>query len=317
MFQVLKNALDLFIVAGKLLFDLDGVEYDGPPAHPRCLPGNARVTSIGRIAATSERHYDGDLIVIRTASGKQLSVTPNHPILTPRGWVGAGALQIGNHVIGSRGVEWSATGFNLDNQNVPTRIEEIAEAFRDALQVLATPVPVSAEDFHGDGKGSKVAVIRTNGLLRDGDNTTLGEPFSESAFIARDVDVIDDFNSACFSHLPFKRLGHAALGSVSGLREPLPLFGTALGHAEIHRLGTAPDRNATLDEALSDGTARDADLAFQILNGAAGEVFADEVVNIEIQAFHGMVFNLETTSGAYIAEGVVTHNCRCDVAPVV
>jgi len=25
------------------------------------------------------------------------------------------------------------------------------------------------------------------------------------------------------------------------------------------------------------------------------------------------VYNLETTSGAYVAEGIVTHNCRCEV----
>lgn len=48
------------------------------------------------------------------------------------------------------------------------------------------------------------------------------------------------------------------------------------------------------------------------------ETELDEIVSVErVENYSGHVYNLQTSSGTYIAEGVVAHNCRCALASVV
>ena len=55
------------------------------PAHPRCVFGDALVAGPRFLAATA-RWYEGEAIILKTALGNELAVTPNHPIATPTGW---------------------------------------------------------------------------------------------------------------------------------------------------------------------------------------------------------------------------------------
>lgn len=136
------------------------------PVHPNCLPGESMVLSRTGISAATKRHFDGEMIVIRTASGRELSCTPNHPVLTDCGWVPAERLNLASNVICDGGSEWVA-GVDGDNDNVPSRIHDVAESFFRSSGVSAVPVPVSPEHFHGDGAGSKVAIVGANSLLGD------------------------------------------------------------------------------------------------------------------------------------------------------
>jgi len=56
----------------------------------------------------------------------------------------------------------------------------------------------------------------------------------------------------------------------------------------------------------------DADLGF------ARGVQLGDVVDIEIRsAVRTHVYNLQTATGMYVANGIVTHNCRCFLAPEI
>ena len=79
----------------------------GPPAHPRCLPGDTLVLPIGVVAAGSERWYEGNIVIIETLENK-LTVTPNHPILTPNGWIAAGLLQQGDNIFSHNSADWKS-----------------------------------------------------------------------------------------------------------------------------------------------------------------------------------------------------------------
>ena len=298
---------------GEGLEKLAGTRYANPPAHPRCLPGDTRVLAEG-VAATSERWYDGDLVVIRTAGGKQLASTPNHPILTPAGWVAAGLLDVGGHVISILGSQGVASGSDLDNKDMPARIQDIAEAFRRSEQVAAVPVPLAAEDFHGDGIGSEVAIIRTNGLLGDGGNAPLVQEGSKQVLSGRCMqataldggsmtDLADERDSTAAS---CRVCGRHLAGAVA-IRHASPLerFGLALP-ANDDIGGKEPLANSpTIDiEGFGDGVL-----------GFAGKIAPDQIVGVERQAFHGYVYNLQTASECYVAEGIITHNCRCWVVP--
>ena len=65
-------------------------------------PGDHVLTHEGRyrpITETFQRAYDGELLRIKIKLiGTTLEVTPEHPVLTPRGWVKAGELKVGDSV---------------------------------------------------------------------------------------------------------------------------------------------------------------------------------------------------------------------------
>lgn len=76
--------------------------YPGDPAAPieetiNCFPGYAFIE--GRVIAASRFGYVGPMLKIATKSGLELPVTPNHPILTPLGFIAAASLTVGDRVL--------------------------------------------------------------------------------------------------------------------------------------------------------------------------------------------------------------------------
>lgn len=155
-----------------------------------CFPAGVLVSG-PPIEKTFSRHYSGNIVIIHTASGENLPVTPNHPILTNRGWIAAGSLVIGDYVIRSTRSEGTSFGINEYNYNTPVLIEQIAESFGMVFAEMKCTSP----DFHGDGKGSDIYIVRTNSLLRNDRNTNISEPVSKNLFGMRISRKFSDF---CF-----------------------------------------------------------------------------------------------------------------------
>ena len=157
------------------------------PVHPNCFPAGTIVSGPRAIGSTS-RWYEGDLVEISFSSGAFLSVTPNHPILTPEGWVAAGELREGGDVICRRAAQGEQLPIHPDYDDTPSLIEDVAKSFGGTLFMPTVSVPVAAEDFHGDGIGSKVCVVRTNGLLWDSGYSSFAEPNSKQFFGGRNTE---------------------------------------------------------------------------------------------------------------------------------
>lgn len=337
-----------------------------PPAHVNCLVADSRVSTSARITGAFKRWYDGDVVVVRTAGGKQLTCTPNHPILTDGGWVPAGRLKVGAHVVCDAGIKRVAL---VDGQHeyVEARVEDVAEAIFTHEQMATMPVPTAAEDFHGDGIDNNIAIVATDRSLGDGGKAAFPEHCGQSDFSRGDVGL---------SLVP--RLSGLGLlcgglsspaGGVMGRRgELLSLFGGQAGHScgllfapppefvpersqdATDGIGGAAqsDRNAPHadtgaveavdlrgvesharlvgggahfdaggDHLAVQGGAADAKLASNILDGASGPIGLDCVVHVERRKFAGHVFNLETAVGWYVAENIITHNCRSTTIPKV
>src|SRR5690606_33472201 len=128
--------------------------------------------------------YSGDIVDVTFASGRHLSATPNHPVLTTHGWVAAGLLDESSNVVRSIDAGRLARIVNPDDHQIPAVIEQVAGATGSDLGVLPVAVPLAAEDFHGDGVGSEVAVVRADGLLRDALDATLGEQVGQDLLVA-------------------------------------------------------------------------------------------------------------------------------------
>ena len=143
--------------------------------HPKCFPAGV-VASGPHLEAAARRRYDGELVVLTTASGQKLSVTGNHPVLTRGGWVAANLLREGDEVFRSTRTE-GATPLVVPNHNqVPAMVEDVWDA--QSMDGFAR-VPTTPEDFHGDGVYGEVDIAYADRALRNRVEPLLAQHLSE------------------------------------------------------------------------------------------------------------------------------------------
>jgi hypothetical protein len=302
-----------------------------PLRFPGCLPGWQGVVADHVLGAT-KRFFDGELIVIRTATGNELTCTPNHPILTPEGWIGAGLLDIGSDVICAPLTYRPQGTAHVNDQYRPALIEKVAAAFGSSSDVRSKVVKVASPDFHGDGKGSQVAIVWTNGLLRNHVGPPGREHGKQKNFIGTNIGRV------CFSGLRhlgafFNRVFSTARRNMSGFGISSVFFWGAIGHHQTVRVGWSAQRNTKFDQPFSNEIAAHPKRFSEFNGGFTSQVpgndlahwqrdverirslcatSIDTVLEVRRIVFRGHVYNLQTEQGFYIAGGIVTHNCRCD-----
>jgi hypothetical protein len=282
--------------------------------HPNCFPGWVPVESPTGIAAADSRWFDGDLVTIHTSGSRELSVTPNHPILTSNGWVNAGALRKGDNLIRYHGpVEGVPVG-GPDHERGESTIGEVYETLRQASGVTSVLVPGAAEQFHGDGSiDSEVDVVLSDRLLGSDGQPARLEQAPEGQFLLSGVR-LPSLLAARSELEVIIAAHHAANCVVSGTGEPRALNGVSVGHADIHSLASTADRDATTAQDSSDYRPGDTLSAGHLLDGLAGLVSSDEVVEVEERKWSGHVYNLQSGGGWYVASDYIVHNCRCSTA---
>src|SRR5437762_7275821 len=91
----------------------------------RCFPGDTLVESY-EIKKAYKRWYSGRVVTIETRTGG-LTGTPNHPVLTPRGWVPLGALQQGDYLVSRSALQGVLRG-DPDVDDRPTAFADLFEA---------------------------------------------------------------------------------------------------------------------------------------------------------------------------------------------
>ncbi|HUT68671.1 MAG TPA: phage portal protein [Dehalococcoidales bacterium] len=282
------------------------------PLHQGCLPGDSLVLAEG-ITASSERWYDGNLIVIYTASGHKLTCTPNHPVLTDTGWVPAGNLHVRNNVISCRFIDGYPAVIS-DHQNMPALIHDIAESFCQSAEMVTIPVPIASEDFHGDGRDGEITIIRANRKLLDKGATFAGQQFSQPSFSIRNAGQFHLPPNGSFSQICGRHL--ATLGCLMSSHDlPLSFF---RGHSlpvrsNVVSLGS--DFNARGNQVVSDDSPGNLMSASNLLNSLSSKVVRDEIIWVEQYPFHGNVYNLHTQNHYYLADGIIVHNCVCQIGP--
>ncbi len=182
--------------------------------------------------------YSGPVITLKFASGKHLTVTPNHAILTPRGFTRARFLKQGDDVVSTC---WTQNT-ELDIDQTPTAIEDIFATFQrgrpTASQLAPRRLMRGAVDFHGDElfMYGDVDIEGAEGLLQGELDSTLCQPHSQHQ-IANSAQLQASFHSAGTSGRGSRRLATAAASSISGRGDSLALFNSHGSVAEA-QLGT-------------------------------------------------------------------------------
>ena len=288
-----------------------------PPAHFNCLPGDSLVTPCGSVTGGFKRWFDGEVIIIKTAAGRELTCTPNHPILTRSGWIDAHRIdEIGN-VACCLPEHRRSSGFNVHHQNVITTIEDEVNAFFSSGDVCAMPVPVASEDFHGDGANSKVAIVATYSGL----SNNVRERWTDKAKyfvlnIGRTAGLVllrslGEF--AFFLKCSFAPFG----GSVRGRSQALNVGSTGATHSGKLLFRPVAECNSVTVQDSLDGGWTDVEFVRDASNTDAGGVFFDDVVSVEKCKFSNHVYNLECEQSIYFTGDIITHNCRSTIVTVV
>jgi hypothetical protein len=329
---------------------------DGPPLHPHCFPAGTVASGPGPRAAT-DRWYEGEMVEVRTCGGRILTVTPNHPVLTSQGWIAAGLLREGSQVVGDTALE-SVLSRDPDDYQEPALIEEVAGALRSSSRVLSVRMPVTAEDFHGDGTDCEVDIVWADSLL--GDRLQVAQPFSQEELGRADVGLSaltseGDFRpvlgglraathgsmggldigvmllrrssvrqEAIGLYLParydsglFEQSLNDSAGDAFAIRDALDALAALVPFDKAGDLVDHPDAdtNALAAQEVVHRLTAHSHAGREGTQALSGLVALDEVIAVRRFPFAGHVYNLETSGGWYIANGIIVHNCRCRAVP--
>ena len=287
--------------------------FPGDPSGPpqeiiNCVIGSTQVEWPRQLiqGATRRRHI-GPFVQVTTAEGHDLTVTPNHPVLTPTGYVPAGLLRPGQYVL--------ATGKPPlpEVDHVPTSAEEVHRALCQAGQ--SQRVRGSRMDFHGDGTNDEVEVVGAYGYLpprRD------GKRFQQ----VFDIDLV----GLSDRETPLSGLGGTVVarvpvpGAPDGVTTPslvrrpgqgAPLLRSEADHTKSVGVTSAPNFQTQLIEAPEDGRTADSDFPAHLQYALAIGMAPTEIVQVNRYTGTHDVYNLSTSDHWYTGNGIALHNCRC------
>jgi hypothetical protein len=291
------------------LIKKSGVQYtdeiEQPAELPFCFPGDTRIPFADGVRIGYRRWYCGEMTELVTASGKTLRATPNHPVLTLKGWVACGALQEGDDLVEL--VEQRIDGVEAkpDNHEAQPTIADIFGTLRKGR--IAFRIGGRREQFHGDGTESNVDIVNA------------ARPLSFDFVTARSKR--GNQLELAVAHLrratlrAFHFLGNAgtrfAASNMGGLNAALAPCGSAVLQLDAYGLAHGTNRSAGVDDSVPDRPAIHAKFGGERLDGLAGFVAPTKIVSVKRSNFAGHVYNLQTATGYYVAAGIVAHNCSC------
>ncbi|MGW4127964.1 hypothetical protein [Amycolatopsis japonica] len=284
------------------------------PIHPGCVPEGTRVRADG-VSVMTRRRYTGELTVITTAAGDEVTVTPNHPVLTDSGWVPGGDVREGHHLVHS-GLVDGKVGDRPDERHRPALVEDVWRACSVAGVVT---VPMAAEDFHGDGSNGEVDVVCTDSNFpSEWDSPILEASFEEGLVDRRGWRV--EFAGARILASLFPGGPSSSAPFVGGMELRESFVRGHLCGAHQSSLRSVSDFASILDENGPKGSPADVTfpgegvLRFSAV--VAGDQVFDLVTEVRRVPFSGHVYNFQTEEGIYEADNHIVHNCDCTVGPI-
>ena len=310
----------------------------GPPLHPNCLIGETPVLAPDKLAGLVAT-YNGPVIELTFADSRRLTVTPNHMLLSPQGFVKGGVLHKGSYVLDCPAFE-RIIARDPNHHGQPTRIDDAVKAFSESLGVTTRRVPVASEYLHGDAVFSQgyIDIIASNRLVDFASKSSRKKHFGAKPVGLADImlsNLISERNLAAM----LLCLAPAADSIVSRRSLSASFSGGHLGCSKQTGGGTTSDFDASFEQPPIDGGAAHVEPARERLRGFSGKVALAERLNVQVlhpvlspfsnalkpiqimavRTYHytGKVYDLSTTSTLYLANGIVSSNCECTLVPVL
>lgn len=273
-----------------------------------CFPSSTNIEFAHDVKKAYRRWFRGDLTEIVTENGKTLRATPNHPILTPTGWLPIGSLNEGDHVIELSNKRINSAASESDkNQRIPL----ISEIFSSLNEGGISRLEISLrDDFHGDGADGNVDIVFSARKLSFGwklgrQKCLLKFWLAMTNFSVPELSFSNEFFNRCLASPSF---------FVRSLCKALTTSNTFAFHADEISGTLVARSSARFDDVTSDRSSILEIFSRKRKYAATGLMLPTQIsriISVRKLDFRGHVFNLETGDGWYVADGIIVHNCRC------
>lgn len=253
--------------------------------------------------------YSGPIVEIQTAGGRRLRVTPNHPVLTPRGFVAAGELRCGDYVIGY-GVNIESPAKRQNIHNPPSRIDQVFGAI--GAPGFSASVGVHTKDLHGDAARvhGEVDVVAIDGMLLPHRTAAVANGIREFSLMPTPSSYGAFVSDGPAAHLVGRR-DPAARGIPRSSTLQPRRSGVHKRPLQPLRVGTPSEIDASFFESGAETSASNPGLVAELFEGGSSLISLDQIVQVRDGQFCGHVFDLQSTTGWMVANGIITSNCRC------
>jgi hypothetical protein len=256
-----------------------------------CLTGDARVAPIGNLLRIYRSRHDGPLFRIKTASGDEFTATPNHNVLTLRGWVAIKSLHVGDKLCDASGGKRSPAS-QPEVSNMPPTLSEIYRAARSRLE--PERMHAGNVDFHGDRPVGEVEVITIDRDLLAVDPARWQEclDFELGGLLHREVCLPSQSRLTQGRQVGDKLDARSDdRGGVIDAQVPgchrSPVRIRELASSELVGVGVVPDGNAALAEDAVHAVSGGPECAQDVVERFAGRVPAGDGVLIDIRDDEG------------------------------
>lgn len=301
----------------------NGCRYPGDPDGPagetfNCFVGDMGVATDSEIQRSYKHEYKGELVTIETAGGIKFTCTPNHPILTPRGWISANLFNEGDDICVTFIGDSHSSGRNPHINHGFTRFDTIHEFMNESGGKRTCALGVN---FHGDIATSDVEIVTLKGLLRKDRNT--GEFEHKNELGLKNTDKSRFGKSVFMQHLG--SIFRTSFSHICSINKSLPFLRGCLRHTKVHRFGSVSGSNVCITKYTIDNLPATTMIRSKLLDGLSGKVFVDNVISVNKISGSAHVYNLQTENGYYFVNsiipnsggtyngnmGIIAKNCRC------
>lgn len=326
--------------------DMDGEIFDikdrrvgvnAPPMHPFCVLPDTRVLAPG-CKLLYRSHYTGDVIKIKTEDGRELSVTPNHILLTESGFVRAKNLTTGDKLL----------AFSKDKLPSGCSIGRLDELCRRDYYGRTVKLPSDSYSLKGDGEEGGIIdvtvfcysrkLIKTfNPQLYDYLKSECSELF-EALDLFEDFELYNSRGENLFSADMLLRALALASDMYVSPEKLIELFSNIQRAdsftSDMQKMVYSTE--AQLMEIMAPGRYN---YVYQMRVLQTEEDFRDEsslnefltefgknlddilcrisIDSIESSFYDGDVFDTSTPSTMYLCNGIISSNCRCVSVPYI
>ncbi|NCC62953.1 MAG: hypothetical protein EOM12_19030, partial [Verrucomicrobiae bacterium] len=302
-----------------------------------CFPGETIVTPVGSLQRVYKRRYSGEFIIITTSTGKEIVGTPNHPILTPNGWLALDKVKP-NQKVCYTVLDEKGVVLGVQNIGVPTKFSELFDSvYADSISKVFYE-RASTDQFHGDGMrgDEEVCIVNTSGFLgndiklstnrKEVPKDGLGSGQKRSGFFG--LGLLFGLVSAWFPPIPplkiaFKVLKNSVKPRLSSfpwklfqnVRRGNPFVKKRYGKSGVccaqgvSSVSGGVFHNSGIDKKLCSSSGRYSEILGNLVGRLPGSILCDDVISVRSEYRSCHVYNLQSNQGLYIANGFIVKNC--------
>lgn len=306
--------------------------------HPNAVLEGSTFAAYGLVNEFVSSVFDGPAVKLTTAVG-EITIGPNHPMMTRRGFVRAREINESDELVYDLRSESLSVHSNF--KQMPT-IEHVFAAIVPIS--LATTIPPVSTYFHGDGVFCKgeVEIVWPAGELWPVFDPGCLEQFREIDFAGSDVELFfvpglgglefgSERRSSSFAG-GVRSFGES-FASFGSERAPVPLqvpvigssvgsgdlgFSLFGGHSVPAFLGST-EFYPGFNKHSPSFTPAQAEFSGNGINAVSLGIESDHLVYMrvtrtQVVSFRGLAYDASTEHGIYNSSGFVVKNCRCSIS---